>query len=446
MKSLSLAIALSGPFVLSSFSLSTAEKPPELTKESYTFQKNDLIHDSVLVPLRDESLNVRQSAPGFDKEPTTGRLNRRGLFRRNGFRLVEYGCSNRNDNRCDNARTAVEMAFEVIEKVLDLRNSITVKVNFGDFQDKDPELVAYTTPTLLVSVDHSDGKKRLYPAALLKQLKRRVEGKNLPPDIVFDFNAGKDFYFPSENRPIRNHEYDFLMIALHELVHGLGFVSSWSDYGTVPDTTPSLSPNIMVNHLYDDYVTLGNFYENIFDKFLIDTSDSTFISKHSDAFEKVARSMNAKRYQNFEQLWSATILHPIFQSTSKSMVDLATKKGSIAFLNNDGSKLVLETSLSPFDENSINHMDCETFEESPDFLMVTGGLAGESLAQLIKVTGSEGPIGPNIIKALETMGYTRSRGEHPFPLDSFSFWNNYKNGYKDLPSGSRRPMKCLKCL
>ena len=90
-----------------------------------------------------------------------------------------------------------------------------------------------------------------YPSALADQL----HGSDLDPnepDIVANFNSDFDWYLGTDGNP-PNDQFDLLSVVLHELGHGLGFISS-KDYDN-GEGSLGLSGT---PYTYDTYLTLGS--------------------------------------------------------------------------------------------------------------------------------------------------------------------------------------------
>ena len=88
----------------------------------------------------------------------------------------------------------------------------------------------------------------VYPAALANALAGEVLGPEIPSELRVQFSSNVDFYFGLDgNTP--DGQFDFVSIALHELGHGLGFISL-----NGPDALDFRSlggPDVYVNLLVD---------------------------------------------------------------------------------------------------------------------------------------------------------------------------------------------------
>src|SRR5690349_3253842 len=105
---------------------------------------------------------------------------------------------------------------------------------------------------------------RLYPQALVKQQATDQSISFGAYDIVALFNSEANFWFQGDG-PIQHTQSDFLFVILHELVHGLGFTSSWDDYINI--TPEALTPDVSIT-TKGGQQTIG-FTEYAFDRFIV---------------------------------------------------------------------------------------------------------------------------------------------------------------------------------
>jgi hypothetical protein len=225
---------------------------------------------------------------------------------------------------------------------------------------------------------------------------------------------------------------DFRYVVLHELMHGLGFLSSWAAYFWT-DASPFRT---LVNGVFDplelQLITPGPYWfinqdtgptyvtgfqpTMIFDKYLvnIDTelnitrtsplSDlafemQDFCVQNSDAFIiNFIKSFNAANQSSMaHKLW-ISMAQPetlSFQFQPPSVAD--SSFNSIPYLNQTYRNLTLLTGRDLFSRSSvyehtdatinrpglmISHLD-HTYDETPDFLMTRHYHTGQTLEQLV---------------------------------------------------------------
>jgi hypothetical protein len=259
---------------------------------------------------------------------------------------------------------------------------------------------------------------RYYQQPLAKQFFKE-HPKYDEADIKANFALRTDYWFQEDPLPTYP-SIDFQYLVLHELIHSLGFDSSWKKY---------LGLDVIVPRPYcvfDNYDGLGdcdlkkeykgkiwtNFTEFIFDKYLYNLNTGEMLSNKTSYLRKFFESKEidgklkknvAKQFKKSEQFIIA-----------KDMYELATTNGTIGFLtwNDTGFNdyFVLETNFIPFvDDQSIRHVDSVLYTNTSDFLM-RYSFIGETLQGNI-ITGGNydngnltGSIGPKLRRVLETLG------------------------------------------
>ncbi|CAO3601369.1 unnamed protein product [Absidia cylindrospora] len=299
-------------------------------------------------------------------------------------------------------------------------------------------------------------------------------GTGIPPTGRFWFMNDTSYIDNNDDDPTSNineDQVDFRYVVLHELMHGLGFLSSWAAY-----FWSSTSPfRQLVENALDDsllkVVTPGMYWsvlENygptfitgfqstlIFDKFLISTQPSltnmsqlgfdmqAFCQQDTQAF--ILNFINA--FQGSSQYTNATDLFDAMATPQTLFFGFATPAvANSTFLTNTylastyhnmtllTGSVVLETQLEQFDQTSsrpgtvISHVD-DTYNTTVDFLMTKGFWMGQTLEQITDETYAAlpspitysvvtsnhsivehrnytSPIGPGILRMLDTMGYS----------------------------------------
>ncbi|MEZ5892050.1 MAG: calcium-binding protein [Parvularculaceae bacterium] len=80
------------------------------------------------------------------------------------------------------------------------------------------------------ALDHMSGGADVYEALTIRELRTGVDGNGASPDIEIDINkdvilAGDFFYGGLANGNVPYSKYDLFTVLLHEIAHGLGFLS-----------------------------------------------------------------------------------------------------------------------------------------------------------------------------------------------------------------------------
>lgn len=117
------------------------------------------------------------------------------------------------------ARTDFYKATDIIEQCIDIQVPIKIKVMWST---QGPTGFAVYRPTK----NQPDFfiKNAWYPAALAHQL-RGLRDSTLD-DMNLFFAANTDWYFNNSTSPIKPTQTDFINVALHEILHGLGLSSA----------------------------------------------------------------------------------------------------------------------------------------------------------------------------------------------------------------------------
>lgn len=116
------------------------------------------------------------------------------------------------------ARAAFLYATEIWSRVLDI--SVPVSISF-DFPAGPPNNLGATNTELLVGPD-APNPNVFYPASLYQQFAGMTLGGF---DMTMTLNSIQPWYFGLDGCPAAG-EFDFVSTALHEIAHGLGFLSS----------------------------------------------------------------------------------------------------------------------------------------------------------------------------------------------------------------------------
>ena len=171
-----------------------------------------------------EALYVDTPGTGFN-DTTRLTEEKRTLFGDNGNNASTLGQARRN---------AFEHAAGLLENRLPGPNTIRVEASFISF--KEETTIATTYPPRIISF----GPRQLlhigYPPALAEIIK----GENLigesAPHFIVGFSRDSDFYYGFTGEP-PEFSIDFVTLAIHELIHGLGFHSSLREDGSFPAAT-----------------------------------------------------------------------------------------------------------------------------------------------------------------------------------------------------------------
>lgn len=131
-------------------------------------------------------------------------------------------------------RNAFQHAAGLLERKLPGPNTIRVEVSFGFFDDE--ATVAKTYMRKPVSFGPEELLHIAYPPALAEKIAGRALIDESAAHFIVKFSRSLDFYygFHGEAPPF---SIDFVALAVHEIIHGLGFHSSLEEDGSFPSAT-----------------------------------------------------------------------------------------------------------------------------------------------------------------------------------------------------------------
>jgi len=359
-----------------------------------------------------------ESAP-LERRQNTG--NATNMFQ------ITLTCLDPDKVQCNKVQRAFNLAGEILTGSLVLKTPITVNATYTDFckSFNDCPTNGFLTlggaaPARTIPLKDTDNKTRFFPQALVKQMNPPSRPQFSSFDILAMFNSVANFWFEDDTTPIRQDQSDFTFVILHELVHGLGFTSSWDDYinqvpqALTPDVTPAGSGSSF------------QFSEFSFDKFMVLMSTGQRMSDITAQLNAFSTGAGAQ-IRDINAFASAFTTSPQYQ-IAKNTFNFAITKGAMGFLpqgeTNLNNAVLLETSLNPYQQgSSVSHVDFATFSKNSDFLMRFLADKGISLGDAIVQNGnfSGGAVGPKLLKVLESLGYTTQANPNPIrPAESTS--------------------------
>ncbi|KAI9010870.1 hypothetical protein CLU79DRAFT_772378 [Phycomyces nitens] len=399
---------------------------------------------------------------------------------------------------CEKVKDAVDSAINTFTQVVTIKNNMTIWISYYNFCDKkcNNSTFGWGAPTSQFTLPFFDDGADLnyvYPQALAKQL-APYSNTSVWADHDVDIEINHDAYMAAvdldkaqsegwngtgvpnggkywflNDTTIQQHQIDVRYIVLHELLHGLGFISAWAAYFWT-DASPFRT---LVNGFIDStdlqIVTPGPYwYVNqdtgpafitgfqptmIFDKFLVSNVNGTqsnlstvgfdmqnFCVQDSDAFIiNFVREFNqSSQASHARQLWASmsqqrTLRFDFFGpliANSSFNTDPYLKQTYQNMTLLTGSN-VLSSQSEQFDRTnnrpgiSISHVD-DQYATTPDFLMTRHYITGQTLEDLVSemydglpvirynttINGTlvaqvyRSPIGPGILRILDSLGYS----------------------------------------
>jgi len=274
-------------------------------------------------------------------------------------------------------------------------------------------------PAKAVDPEDGDTDAYLYPQALLRQLNIVSDLPDFQSyDITAEFNADVNWYFEEdEDDRIDDDQHDFFYVATHELIHGLGFISSWR---TLLDLQfEYLTPRAKVGVARGEDIIMGWYQMQIFDKYIQLNKTGTYLK---DMGKKIMS------YENTGEMIKQDPWLDGFHSSESGQVaqevyDLATSGKNVFSIKSIDNDLItyLQTIKSKFVAGTcMGHIDNDEYTNKPDFLLRPYVPKGEDVDDLIekgsfsylskeekkhKELWNKTAFGPHLLAILETIGW-----------------------------------------
>ncbi|KAJ9064121.1 hypothetical protein DSO57_1033724 [Entomophthora muscae] len=295
---------------------------------------------------------------------------------------------------CSQVKRVLFTAGECLDNVIVITNPIIVRASYHDFCRGNasciPGAVGSASPNQIeLGGNH---KNYSYPQALVKQIgsERMVDGRIREYDIYMNLNSKYKYQMVGKVN-FTYEEFSLLGVVAHELLHGLGILSS---FYTLDFTQNLVKPS----HVTDANGQL-RFTENIFDSHL-------YIRETEKPLSSIIDKLNSLPKITKPQNESA-LLYPPYIEPITELSTLLTTPNSIYFLTNDNSKVYIETGLKQYSPGStLHHLD-QSYIVTKDSEMIFYTKRGEGNDSISSYLGwYTAPYGPLTIQILATLGYT----------------------------------------
>ncbi|KAJ3218631.1 hypothetical protein HDU67_004684 [Dinochytrium kinnereticum] len=357
-----------------------------------------------------------------------------------------------NSSLCDLANKAFVSAGARIGKSLKISQPVVVVANFYSFcsgfdgmsscsnSTGSRQPLGRASPSAYFSARPKASPSKMYsfyPQALVKQLPVDASVTFSSADILAEFNSDYPFHYASAGKPIGPSDIDLEFVIVHELTHGMGYDTAWTDYSILgkgdpslalpPSTRQFLAPAFFTQGVSTSSANVVNWQPlTAFDSFVIDSATRAYLSASAETIFKSYPS-GSKSFP--------VLLKDFVQgvATNKAAVDAganvysAVTRGNSSLIfatANSANALQLNTPTSYQPGSSISHADFSTYFLTPDFLMIpaVGGWAGETLDGIIRnvstgiAAGDLGTLsiggvyGPATTAVLNTLGWALPDG------------------------------------
>ena len=171
-----------------------------------------------------EALYVDAPGTGFNDQSGLTE-EKRALLGDNGNNASTLGQARRN---------AFEHAASLLEGRLPGPNTIRVEASFMPFEDENT--IARTYSRRIISFGPEELLHIGYPPALAEKIAKKKLIDESTPHFVVGFSRNSNFYYGLRGEAPPS-SIDFVTLAIHEIIHGLGFHSSLGEDGSFPSET-----------------------------------------------------------------------------------------------------------------------------------------------------------------------------------------------------------------
>ncbi|KAJ3401165.1 hypothetical protein HDU80_006266 [Chytriomyces hyalinus] len=378
---------------------------------------------------------------------------------------------------CNLVETGLTRAAVRIQQILNLQTPITVSATFEsnclqesvDAQSlsdcKWNKVLGAAAPSGWHDL-HSEGllhDEFLYPTALARQYFPNNTSIQGVSDINVNLNSDSPWWFPTENNPhgegsgnggsygpplirtrtfefgiglvdptephVRDENllpsdkvYDFEQTAIHEIMHGLGFVSAWGPH--LDDVLLPSSPVLLSNETGSGkIVSLGKSY--IFDRTLEHTGTRTLMSEYAAAMraeaENISKLVNEQSSEILDDVhllsaWRESFLkspagklgQTLQNGVASTPMQLLFwyKRGYSIHLEEQFSYAILYTPRVYDGGSSLSHIDASVYGSTKDYLMRPFCTTGSGIDALTPHQRGIGVLGTVVVGMLRQMGYT----------------------------------------
>ncbi|KAL1925254.1 uncharacterized protein VTP21DRAFT_137 [Calcarisporiella thermophila] len=329
---------------------------------------------------------------------------------------------------CLKAKEGFRKSGEILSSFISFAAPVRVNASFHLFCKSDPEIdencrtrglsaiAGLAKPTRMMLLQDDDNVQRIYPQTVVKQFNLTPRPAYHTYDIYADFNAELPWHFWADGPKLASaQQTDFEETVVHELLHGLGFLSSWAN---LPASPGSLIPAGLIYDEQENPMPTDDFFvESVLDRYMTLVSGAS--PQRCTEFTKALNAASTKLFtQSTTPAQVASLLEtaPDFQP-ARDMMKAATTNDTLALLpfgaQAPNDYLWLETGLPRYRQgSSVSHVAMKHYWNTSQRLMMFAADRPMSLAESIAQYG--GPVGPLLLRAMASIGY-QTKDKLPVP-------------------------------
>ncbi|KAI9230956.1 MAG: hypothetical protein DHS80DRAFT_20955 [Piptocephalis tieghemiana] len=362
------------------------------------------------------------------------------------FFQFDLTCQSTKDSYCENVRKTLELAGSYVEDVVKFSGNIRVNATVVEFAND--LFYSQGRPSSTMVVKDSDGRYRLYPQALVREMNPAPAvqpGQQLTAyDVDIMINSKMEVYFPTtvtgSSKGIGKEEVDLSWTLTHELLHGLGHLTSWRDHSTTDqgadaqgasNATQYLTPYPFVYMVhsqstggtalqYDGYT-----YTYLFDRFLVETeTPNKLLDDYAGQIDGVAKA--GTTFADGAAFMSTVASNKAAADAASRVSQLARTPGSVGFRTYTGEIVTLDTDPS-LPSSRLDHLGPK-YEKTEDLLMYSVTPSGIEYTRAMNQAGGRHPLGERTQAILRTLGYKVQAPSMVLPLSVSLGWQGWREG------------------
>jgi hypothetical protein len=333
---------------------------------------------------------------------------------------------------CLDFRDALQRAARRIEHSVLLRRPVTVVASYTSLCDgvgqmgkactADDSTLGFAYPLSWHKFSQSEARQYgldsdyLYPISLARQYVSNLTQLNsYPDDLSITINSDFNWMFSNGSGKLWGNaekikggafnrqagSYDIEQVIVHEILHGLGFISSWGPW--IAGLKDSFVPSFLD---YDDSgAVVGLAPEYIFSRWMSDAVHNVWMNVYSSLIRESIDSSISGGFldeADFDKSLGGNIARALKAGPLITPNGMRIWYPSTGKNKNVLKSAVIYTPKSYRRGSSLSHFDSGVYRDTRDYLMRPGAIPRVFIDQMIPYAE---PLGPATLGILRGMGY-----------------------------------------